>query len=174
MNTSTHMTIRQHNRQQFSSRQAGATVVEFAVVVPLALLVVFGIIQLGLMFSAKEIVNEAAFVAARAGAVQNAQVDKMTDAMTKALIPFYQDTTNTDDFSRLSSALASARNDTNCNGQSCLQVEMLNPTPTAFEDFGITSNADHVDAGRHATKQHCHARAQFEHPAPHMLGSSGT
>src|SRR5450631_3008335 len=102
MNTSTQTIFRSRHRRHFPARQAGATVVEFAVLVPLALLVVFGIIQLGLMYSAKSIVNEATFVAARAGALQNAQKDKMTDAVTQALIPFYQDTTNTNDFSRLS------------------------------------------------------------------------
>src|SRR5581483_12084813 len=72
--------------------QTGATMVEFIIVMPIALLLVLGLIQLGLMFSAKEVVNEAAFLAARAGSVQNAQVAPMTAAMQKGLIPFYQDT----------------------------------------------------------------------------------
>ena len=44
---------------------------EFASVTPFALLLVLGIVQLGLMFDAKQIVNEAAFFAARAGAINN-------------------------------------------------------------------------------------------------------
>jgi hypothetical protein len=123
--------------------QAGATVVEFALVIPFALLLVLGIIQLGLMFTAKEVVNEGAFLAARAGAVQNAQLDKMTQAMTKALIPFYQDTMQSDNLTRLSQAISNAQNDTDCSsgGKCFLKVEILNPTPAAFADFGITTSA---------------------------------
>lgn len=117
-------------------RERGMTVVEFAIVIPIALLLVFGIVQIGLMYSAKSIVNEGAFVAARAGAFQNAQLDVMTKAMTRSLIPFYQDTTNTNTIARLSGALLDARQDAQF-----LQVELLNPSPAAFEDFGITSSA---------------------------------
>jgi hypothetical protein len=115
--------------------------VEFAIVSPVALLLVLGIIQLGLMFSAKQVVNEGAFLAARAGAVENAQLDKMTEAMQKALLPFYQDTTNTVDFTRLKKALDFARSDTDCSDPNAcfLKVEVLNPTPAAFADFGLTS-----------------------------------
>lgn len=117
---------------------------EFAVAFPFALLLVLGIIQLGLLYTAKEIVNEAAFMAARAGAVQNAQVDAMTSEMTKALVPFYQDTlTPMNDATRLMTAYGHAFTDTVCIPfvQCFLKVERLNPTDAAFDDFGITSKA---------------------------------
>jgi len=117
--------------------------VEFAIVSPFALLFVLGIIQLGLMYTAKQIVNEGAFLAARAGAVQNAQLEKMTDTMVRALLPFYQDTSNSDDLTRLTAALAGATTDTTCVplAQCFLKVDVINPTAAAFEDFGITSAA---------------------------------
>ena len=123
-------------------RQRGATMVEFAAASPFALLLVLGVIQLGLMYSAKEVVNEAAFLAAREGAVQNARVDAMNGAMVKALIPFYQDLRK-GDAARLASAYLSANTDTLCIPlvQCFLRVEKLNPTPAAFDDFGVTSNA---------------------------------
>jgi hypothetical protein len=116
---------------------------EFAVAFPFALLLVLGIIQLGLLYSAKEIVNEAAFMAARAGSVQNAQVDAMTSEMRKALVPFYQDLTTQNDATRLMTAYGRALADTGCIPflQCFLKVERLNPTDAAFDDFGITSNA---------------------------------
>jgi TadE-like protein len=144
MNTSTSRVAKLARRPGSRNRQSGMTVVEFALVIPIALLVVFGIVQLGLMYSAKEIVNAGAFGAARAGAFQNAQLDKMTQAMTRGLIPFYQDTTQRNDASRLSQALSSAQQDTDCSsgsGDCFLKVELLNPSPAAFEDFGITSSA---------------------------------
>jgi hypothetical protein len=118
--------------------QAGATLVEFALVMPLALLLVLGIIQIGLMFTAKQLLNQAAFMAARAGSVHNAQQADMEDAMTKALLAFYQDTTITNDFARLSLALVRAKQDVS---QGFVHVERLSPTPEAFSDFGITSAA---------------------------------
>jgi TadE-like protein len=134
------------HRRRGPFRQEGATMVEFAIVSPFALLLVLGIIQLGLMFSAKEVVNEAAFLAARAGAVSNARVDDvMRPVMTRALIPFYQDTTITNsDLARLTDALGKSKLDT----EVCvpvvhcyLKVEVLNPTPAAFQDFGLVSKA---------------------------------
>jgi len=116
--------------------------VEFAIVSPFALLFVLGIIQLGLMYSAKQVVNEGAFLAARAGAVHNAQVDEIRKVMVRSLVPFYQDTTNTNDLTRLTLALASATTDTTCGLTSCfLNVEVVNPAPAAFDDFGINSSA---------------------------------
>jgi TadE-like protein len=142
MRTSTSTTAGR-GRTGLRSRQGGITVVEFAVVIPIALLLVFGIVQLGLMYTAKEVVNEGAFVAARAGAFNNAQLDKITEAMTRSLIPFYQDTTNSNDFSRISQALASAQRDTDCSsGNQCfLTLQILNPSSAAFEDFGISTSA---------------------------------
>jgi hypothetical protein len=121
-------------------RQDGATLAEFVVVIPFALLFVLAIIQLGLMYSAKQIVNEGAFLAARAGSVQNADPQSMQDAMMKALIPLYQNSTESDDATRLKNALNNARNDRSCNGP-CLNIDMLNPTPAAFTDFGVSSSA---------------------------------
>ena len=132
MKNSTRFTVQRRHRRRGPTHQEGATMVEFAIVCPFALLLVLGIIQMGLMFTAKEVVNEAAFLAARAGAVQHAQVDKMTAVMTKALVPFYQDTTNTNDLSRLTAALLKSQADA-----AFVTVEVLNPTPAVFQDFGL-------------------------------------
>ncbi len=117
--------------------------VEFAIISPLAIMFVLGIIQLGLMYTAKEVVNQAAFLGARAGAVQHAQIDKIKDAVTVGLIPFYQDTTTSSAFARLLAAKNAAQSATRCSdlGPCPLAIEVLNPTPQAFEAFGITSKA---------------------------------
>lgn len=119
-------------------RQAGVTMVEFALVMPFALLLVFGIVQLGLMFTARQVLNTAAFMAARAGSMQHAKVDVMTETMKKQLIPFYQDTSKTIALVRLSEARQRAQADTACPGPCFLKVERLNPSPEAFQDFRIT------------------------------------
>lgn len=125
------------NRSRRARRQqAGASTAEFLLVMPFALMLVLGIIQIGLMYSAKSLLNHAAFIAARAGAVQNARTGPMTDALTQGLIPFYQDTTNSNDYTRLALAMASARQDA-----AFVSMELVSPSPAAFADFGITSGA---------------------------------
>jgi hypothetical protein len=124
--------------------------VEFAIISPLALLLVLGIVQLGLMFVAREVVDEAAFVAARAGAVNNAQVDAMRSALQRALIPFYQDTTTTNDTARIGAALGRSLADTLIPCSStipfpcALEVTRLNPSDQAFDDFGLTDAQNHT------------------------------
>ena len=131
-------------------RHRGVTMVEFANVSPLALLLVLGIIQLGLMFVAREVLDEAAFVAARAGAVNNAQTGPMRGALQKALIPFYQDTTNTSDAARIGAALVQSTIDTAipCSETipfpCSLGVTRLNPSDQAFDDFGLTDAQNHT------------------------------
>ena len=116
--------------------QAGVTMVEFIIVTPFALLLVLGIIQLGLMYSAKSIVNEAAFVAARAGSVQNAQKDAMTSALTQALIPFYQNTLDTVPATRIANAWVLAQGEAQIPG--IVKIDILSPSPDSFSDFGLT------------------------------------
>ncbi len=148
MKKSTRFTVQRLQGRREPFRQDGATIVEFTILCPFALLLVLGIIQLGLMLSAKEVVNEAAFLAARAGAVTNANRDTRTpgnvmrNVATKALIPFYQDTTDTNDYTRLATALGKATGDTFCVPlvRCYLDIEILNPTPEAFQDFGLVSN----------------------------------
>jgi Flp pilus assembly protein TadG len=117
------------------ARQAGMTMVEFAIVSPIALLVVLALIQLGLMFTAKQIVNEATFVAARAGSVQNAQVSAMQQALIVALIPFYQDSLDADPGIRIRNAAQLAKNDLTAQN---LTIDLLNPSADVFSDFGLT------------------------------------
>jgi hypothetical protein len=143
MKKSTRFTVQRLERRREPFRQDGATIVEFTILCPFALLLVLGIIQLGLMLSAKEVVNEAAFLAARAGAVKNADTQTMKNIATRALIPFYQNSTDKNEYTRLTVALGKAASDTvvciplvQCN----LDIKILNPTPEAFQDFGLVSN----------------------------------
>jgi Flp pilus assembly protein TadG len=112
---------------------SGASMLEFALVSPLALVLVLAIIQIGMVYIAKLTVNQAAFMAARAGAVNNADENKMKDAFMRGLIPLYQNATNADDNLRLTGALAAAQLDR------VLYVHVLrrNPSDAAFRDFGI-------------------------------------
>jgi TadE-like protein len=126
------------------ARQAGATMVEFLIVTPFALMLVLGIVQLGLMYTAKHIVNEATFVAARAGSVNYARKDAMRPALIQALIPFYQNTLDSNPAQRILTAWGRAQGDLLDVPQplSNLEVTILNPTDDAFTDFGLIDPKD--------------------------------
>jgi len=65
------------SRRQTGKKQFGTSMVEFLIVIPMLLFVGLGIMQFGLVYHAKSVLNYATFEAARAGAVNNGQVEVM-------------------------------------------------------------------------------------------------
>lgn len=120
--------------------QRGATMVEFVIVSPIAILVLLGIIQLALMLVAKQLLNQAALLTARAGAEQNAQLDPMHKALSQALLPFYQNTFDSNAYSRLLNASIAEALDL----PSPIKIEVLNPSAAVFSDFGLTDANNHT------------------------------
>jgi hypothetical protein len=70
-----------------SKKQSGQAAVEFALVMPLMVFLVLGIIQLTMMQHAKLMTEYAAYCAARAGIVWNGNHERMHDAASMALLP---------------------------------------------------------------------------------------
>ncbi|MBQ0960314.1 pilus assembly protein [Ideonella sp. 4Y11] len=114
-------------------RQQGASLVEFVIVFPFAVLFTLSLIQAGFVFMAKTTLNHATFMAARVGAVHNASRSAMTDALARGLSPFYQDGSRRNDHTRLAMALAEAQVDTRLFSE----FTVLSPSPEAFADFGV-------------------------------------
>lgn len=71
-----------------SVRDAGQAVVETAIVMPLFVFILLGILQLSLMHQARLMTKYAAFKAARAGSIGNVKMDRMTKAALAVLMPF--------------------------------------------------------------------------------------
>lgn len=67
--------------------QAGQAAVETAIVMPLNVFLLLGIIQLGLISQARLMAKYAAYRAVRVGAMNSADVTKMTDAALLTLLP---------------------------------------------------------------------------------------
>ena len=74
---------------QVLRRQHGSVMIEFTIVGPIITLLGLAILQYGLLFFAKNQINHASFMAARAGSVGNADVGKVKTAYIRALIPLY-------------------------------------------------------------------------------------
>ena len=108
--------------------QRGSAMIEFAVVGPLLTLISTIILQYAMMFNAKNLVNHASFMAARAGTMQNANLGSVQAAYAKALIPLYGGGRNT---AELIQAYSKAQVDLAGNAK----IELLNPTKESFEDW---------------------------------------
>lgn len=111
--------------------QRGSAMIEFAVVGPLLTLIGTVILQYALMFNAKNLVNHASFMAARAGTMQNANLGSVQNAYAKALIPLYGGGRDT---AELVQAYAKAQADLAGNAR----IELLNPTKESFDDWNDT------------------------------------
>lgn len=62
---------------------------EFIIITPVMFLLVFGVLQFALLFQAKTTLNYATFEAARAGALNNAQIIPMQNAFARAMAAMY-------------------------------------------------------------------------------------
>lgn len=110
------------------SRQRGSAMIEFAVVGPVLTLLGTTILQYSLLFNAKNLVNHATFMAARAGSMAHADLGRATDAYARALIPLYG---GGRDAAELAQALGKATADLPGN----VRIELLNPTKESFDDW---------------------------------------
>jgi len=114
-------------------RQRGAAIIELAVVGPMLTMMGLGAMQYSQLFFAKNQLDHAAFLAARAGSVGNAKMDAIKQAYAEGLVPMYgggQSTTEIAD--SLGRAL------TDIAKPDHVQIEMMNPTKEAFVDFNDT------------------------------------
>lgn len=122
--------------------QHGATLVEFVIVFPLAVLFVLGLIQFGFLYMAKLQVNHATFMAARAGSMANANPDVMRETLVRGLNAFYEQGATTSDISRIGVAYGSAELHAKLPGT--LTIDVMNPSAAAFKDFGVADPDKHV------------------------------
>lgn len=109
-------------------RQRGSAMIEFTIVGPVLTLLGTTILQYSLLFNAKNLVNHASFMAARAGSMGHADLSTIQAAYARALIPLYGGGTNS---AELGKALNAATADLAGN----VRIELLNPTKESFDDW---------------------------------------
>ena len=68
---------------------SGQSLTEFLVLMPIFFLLLFGILEFTYIYRAKTTLNTATFEAARAGSLNNAQLDPMREALRKGMVPLY-------------------------------------------------------------------------------------
>jgi len=80
-----HMKPHRVSRRFAKQFQAGQSATELLVIFPALILLVFGVIQFGLLYQARSVLNHATFLAARAGAMHNGSKTEMRLALAKGM-----------------------------------------------------------------------------------------
>lgn len=108
--------------------------IEFVIVLPVLLMLIFGALQFAFIYHAKTTLNHAAFLAAREGAVNNAHLGLMELAMARGMAPLYAHCDTVAEVKR-------ARNHVQAEIQNGFgRIEIINPPVAAFDDFSLTNN----------------------------------
>jgi len=78
-------------------QNSGQSMVEFIIVTPVILLLLFGGLQFAFLYHAKTLLNYAAFEAARTGAVSNARMSEMENAFARSMAAIHTHNPTSDD-----------------------------------------------------------------------------
>ncbi|OIQ98716.1 hypothetical protein GALL_192170 [mine drainage metagenome] len=122
-------------------RERGSAMIEFALVGPVITLLGMAILQYALLFFAKNQINHAGFMAARAGAMRHADIGNMKLAYARALIPLYG---GGRDSGELKQAFDKAAKDVSAN----VKFELLNPARESFDDWRDERLQEAIGDGR--------------------------
>lgn len=116
--------------------QNGQSMVEFIIVTPVMLLLLFGAFQFALIYHAKTALNYAAFEAARFGAVSNARMSEMENAFARAMAAIHTHNPTSDD-------VMCAREVVYKEIESgFVNIQVINPPEEAFEELDDGSDED--------------------------------
>jgi hypothetical protein len=135
------MKLRPQNRPtniRSKRHDSGASLTEFVIVTPIAILFVLGTIQSGLIYMAKLTLNNVTFLAARHGANKEGDKTEISNSIAKGLIPFYIDASSQPSLTTMGAAFAEAKVKLALPGN---KLEILSPSQGMFDTFGITSTA---------------------------------
>ncbi|HKK16602.1 MAG TPA: TadE family protein [Gammaproteobacteria bacterium] len=110
------------------NKHSGQSMVEFIIVTPVILLLLFGAFQIALIYHAKTALNYATFEAARFGAVSNARMSEMENAFARGMAAIHTHNPTSDD-------VMCAREVVYREIESgFVRIQVINPPPEAFED----------------------------------------
>ena len=117
-------------RQSRRKRALGQATIEYLYVIPILLILLLGSLQFVFIYEAKLALNNATFVATRAGALQNGSMASIQDALYSGLAPLFA---HGMDLQALKDARTAAKTELS-NNQLTL-VSIVNPTPGALAGF---------------------------------------
>ena len=111
--------------------QFGQSMVEFIIITPLILLLLFGAFQFALIYHAKIALNYATFEAARIGAVSNARMSEMENAFARSMAAIHTHSPTSDDVMCAREVVYQEIE----NG--FVNIQVINPPLSAFDDDNL-------------------------------------
>ncbi len=115
-----------------TQRLSGQAMVEYLIILPVLLMLVLGGIQFALLYQIKSTLNYAAFMGARQGALQNANISVIKDGVAAGMTPLFTFSPDIDGLLKgRSIAMIEVFNPLTA------RVEVLSPTTKAADDFAI-------------------------------------
>ncbi len=114
----------------------GQSMIEFIIVTPVILLLLFGAFQFALIYHAKITLNYATFEAARIGAVSNARMSEMENAFARTMAAIHTHNATEDDVMCAREIVYKEIE----NG--FVNIQVINPSAAAFEDDNLDPNDD--------------------------------
>lgn len=126
-------------RRRLKRRQGmgGQSLVEFLILLPSLLLIVFGIIQFSLIFQANSILRHAAFIGARQGALSNGKMESIKDGVASAMTPLFMRVNSPSGAGITDLARARMISTIEIFNPHTASIEILSPTSEAFEEHNI-------------------------------------
>ena len=114
----------------------GQATIEYIIVFPVMIMLVFGILQFTLIYNAKTTLNYAVFEAARAGSLNNARRDAVAEAFASGMAALYTHKANVE---AVEVARVKVWDEIEAGDQVC--IERVNPIDDDFSGYAI----DHPD-----------------------------
>lgn len=118
--------------------QKGQSMVEFLVILPVMLGLVFGTIQIALIYQAKTTLNYAVFEAVKAGSLEYGDYNAIKEGFIRGMAPLYAYTEGQD----FVGAVQQARNRiSNEVEQKLVCIERITPATSTFADFEVSDES---------------------------------
>jgi hypothetical protein len=105
---------------------------DILIILPVLLVLVYGIIQFALIFQARAVLNHATMMVARAGALHNGDKGAMRSALAAGITPLFSHDPSATGYAK---ALLAANAEV-LEGANLAKITVLNPTKAAMNDFG--------------------------------------
>jgi len=125
----------------------GQAMVEFIIVIPVLILLIFGAVQIGFIYSAKTTLNYATFQSARLGAVNNATYSSLRRGLIRGIAPLYTSnasltTVRTDIDVGINSG--GTKRDAQSEVDAYIKITRISPSRKQFEasGFGVKNTYD--------------------------------
>lgn len=117
-------------------KQRGQSMTEFIIILPILLFLILGALQFIFVYQAKTTLNYATYESARAGSLENAQLESIQNGFSRGMAPYF---TRPEDDSTTEKSVAVFRARDLVRQKiddGLVRFERINPTANAFDTFG--------------------------------------